>query len=325
MKKLAILLTAITLTACGGGSDDNGTTNPVPTDCGNCSGNNVITNSSSGNSNNSPSQTNTTEENPTINSNIDIGNNSWIATGDNDNGTLQLSPAASKFSFNKNDYKTFKVGGKTFNFFEHDADGVLSYDELEQDPQTVEKWDKHYEINNNQFVILAIGPTQGKRGTAYARYGLLDLDSDVENNIPAYLTTFYHGEETTVTSMPTTGTAHYSGLSLGLNPKNFKYGETYTADIEIDVDFANKVLDGKMNNWRLRNEEDWTAQEKSQANIKNPSDIRIAARISGNEFKGKTNNVSTEGKFYGPNAENIAGAFNDKNQNVQGVFGANRQ
>lgn len=325
MKKLAILLTSLTLAACGGGSDDNGTTQPVPTDCGNCQSNNGKIHNNTGNNNGSSQTNNGNAETPIINSNIDIGDNSWILTGDDDNGTLQLKTAPSKFSFNKNDYKTFKVAGKTFDFFEHNADGILAYDELEQDPKTVEKWDKHYEVNSNQSVVPMIGPTQGKRGTAYARYGLLDLDSDVENNIPAYLTAFYHGEETTVTSMPTTGTAHYSGLSLGLNPKNVKYGDSYTADVEIDVDFANKVLDGKMNNWRLRNENDWTAEEKKQAQIKIPSTTRIAARISGNEFKGKTDNVSTEGKFYGPNAENIAGAFNDKNQSLQGVFGANRQ
>ena len=34
--------------------------------------------------------------------------------------------------------------------------------------------------------------------------------------------------------------------------------------------------------------------------------------------------VSTEGKFFGPNAESVAGTFHDKNQNVAGAFGADR-
>ncbi|MBR2250876.1 MAG: transferrin-binding protein-like solute binding protein, partial [Neisseriaceae bacterium] len=34
---------------------------------------------------------------------------------------------------------------------------------------------------------------------------------------------------------------------------------------------------------------------------------------------------TAEGKFYGPKAQNLAGAFNDKSQNLQGVFGANKQ
>ncbi|MBR7059880.1 MAG: hypothetical protein IKI22_04685 [Neisseriaceae bacterium] len=135
MKKLAILLTSLTLAACGGGSDDNGTTQPVPTDCGNCQSNNGKIHNNTGSNNGSSQTNNGNAETPTINSNIDIGDNSWILTGDDDNGTLQLKTAPSKFSFDKNDYKTFKVAGKTFNFFEHNADGILAYDELEQDPK----------------------------------------------------------------------------------------------------------------------------------------------------------------------------------------------
>ena len=53
-------------------------------------------------------------------------------------------------------------------------------------------------------------------------------------------------------------------------------------------------------------------------------DTEIYAKINGNKFAGSKNNVTTEGKFFGPNAESIGGTFHDKNQGLVGSFAADR-
>lgn len=143
---------------------------------------------------------------------------------------------------------------------------------------------------NYQFVI---GGNKGTSGTAYARYGIaLDKVSRIG-------TVFYQGIPTS--NMPTTGTATYQGYAIAFAPKanGFAIGES-----SFNVNFAKKTLTGTLSNW--------------DNNVKN---ISISSTITGNTFKGSNN----QGKFYGSDAQNMAGSFADKNQNLQGVFGANKQ
>ena len=91
-------------------------------------------------------------------------------------------------------------------------------------------------------------------------------------------------------------------------PNAFYYGQS-----TFNVDFANKKMTGTLNDWQF----------KGSVTAKNK--VEISADIRANTFKGTANTGTAEGKFYGPKAQNLAGAFNDKSQNLQGVFGANKQ
>ena len=104
--------------------------------------------------------------------------------------------------------------------------------------------------------------------------------------------------------MPNTSSARYLGTAFAVITDA---NRLTSAETQLDVDFGQRKLSGIISNW----------YEKS-LNLK---DISINATISGNTFKGDNN----QGKFYGPNAQNLAGSFADKNQKIQGVFSANKQ
>ena len=163
----------------------------------------------------------------------------------------------------------------------------------------------------------SIAPTQGANGAAYARYGWYRGEN------PAEIGLFYQGNPTAVSDMPTTGTnVTYKGYAMAVDinqqaqaiqnkqePNAFYYGQS-----SFSVDFAHKKMTGTLNDWQVKG--GFAAKNK----------VDIAADIKANTFKGTANSTGTaEGKFYGANAQNLAGAFNDKSQNLQGVFGANKQ
>ncbi|MBR7001268.1 MAG: transferrin-binding protein-like solute binding protein [Neisseriaceae bacterium] len=154
--------------------------------------------------------------------------------------------------------------------------------------------------NKTSDTQLVVGGNSGASGTAYARYGFVNGTKD------RTITVFYQGEPTT--NMPTTGTATYKGYAIGILPTTTDY---VTGEASFDVNFANKKLTGKLSNWQDSNSNTTTAVK----------DISISSTITGNTFKGDNN----QGKFYGNNAQNLAGSFADKNQKLQGAFGANKQ
>ena len=108
------------------------------------------------------------------------------------------------------------------------------------------------------------------------------------------------------------GKVTYTGQALAF--KEGKWGAdnankgSFNGVTELTADFDNKRLTGSINNWY-----------NSQNQKLNP--ISIDAEIRVNTFQGTANKTGyVEGKFYGTNAENLAGAFTDKSQKVHGVF-----
>ncbi|MBO7381702.1 MAG: transferrin-binding protein-like solute binding protein, partial [Neisseriaceae bacterium] len=96
-----------------------------------------------------------------------------------------------------------------------------------------------------------------------------------------------------------------------------------TGNSQFTVNFKNKTLKGTVDQWH-----DYVAFAANQVNKKVSSvkPVEIDAQIRANTFAGTANKTGTvEGKFYGPNAANLAGAFNDKEQKMRGVFGAVKQ
>ena len=120
---------------------------------------------------------------------------------------------------------------------------------------------------------------------------------------------FYNGNPTN--DMPTTGTASYVGhaiTSVDLNPLDHR--DLYEGDSQFNVDFGNKTLNGILD---IRNFH---------------SDIN--ATIAGNYFNGTANSSSVssarvEGKFYGPQAKELAGFIQANDNSWGAAFGAQKQ
>ena len=152
----------------------------------------------------------------------------------------------------------------------------------------------------------------------YASFGSYVINPDDMNasNTNKYrgFGAFYQGYLTPENAMPTGGVVSYVGIAGVFNEKQLNAGEysnSTWADVDLTANFDKKELTGTI----VRDSnigEPLIFPEKSE----------IYAKIKGNTFAGSKNNVSTEGKFFGPKAENIAGTFQDKNQGVVGSFGA---
>ena len=160
-----------------------------------------------------------------------------------------------------------------------------------------------------------IGRIDGTNGTAYARYGLIVSETKMEG------LAFFQGKPTEISDMPTANGVKYVGQVFAWNPTkgvNVNTGGEVNGTSTFTVNFADKTMSGDLNNW------------KGSTNFVNPGNIHIEAKIKGNSFStkdatGTTANVKAEGKFYGPQAQNLAGAFSNSKTGVQGAFGANKQ
>ena len=120
---------------------------------------------------------------------------------------------------------------------------------------------------------------------------------------------FYNGNPTN--DMPTTGTASYVGhaiTSVDLNPLDHR--DLYQGDSQFNVDFGNKTLNGALD---IRN-----------------FHADINATIAGNYFNGTANSslassARVEGKFYGPQAKELAGFIQANDNSWGAAFGAQKQ
>lgn len=92
----------------------------------------------------------------------------------------------------------------------------------------------------------------------------------------------------------------------------------FTGNADFKVNFTEKKLTGTLGVGG------WSSDFYNPKNIR-PTEVKIAVDIQGNSFNVTLNNVRTEGKFYGQNADNLAGSFNDQKQKLQGVFGGKKQ
>ena len=160
-----------------------------------------------------------------------------------------------------------------------------------------------------------VGRIDGTNGTAYARYGLIVSESAMG------VVAFFQGQPTEINDMPTTNGVKYVGQAFAFNPTqatNVSTGGEVNGTSTFTVNFADKTMSGDLTNW------------KGATQVVNPGNIHIEAKIKGNSFStkdatGTTANVKAEGKFYGPKAQNLAGAFSNSKTGVQGTFGANKQ
>ena len=226
---------------------------------------------------------------------------------------IKLVSATPKYETHNGDganYKTMVIAGKTITFKDTRGNGQAEDEHVrrvrDEENSATGFW---------EYVIAPSNPNITTRGTAYARYGY----TVVESNNTAQVKLFYQGNPTPTNEMPTTGGATYKGFAIAIDPNKTVAtngeGDSFYGLSELNADFANKKLTGTLNDW----------QNKHSDKVA-PKEVQIEADIRANTFKGTANGTGTaEGKFYGANAQNLAGAFNDKSQNLQGVFGANKQ
>lgn len=293
-KKLVTLaiISAFALSACGGGSDDDGTNQPNPQPAP------TPQPDPTPNTNPTPDPDQTPAPDPDPDPDpdptpLETPFTMKLQTGSAEYAADRLLPKKDSI-VTTNDgisYQTININGQKFSIPANTSDE----EKLGGSKYVTDTNGKEYQI------VVAPEYYSG----AYARYGWVYEAGIGKTNYHFY----YQGLPTEIADMPTTGTAKYTGLASGA----YEYGYL-EGDVELTADFANKTLKGEFKDWRKYNGEYVGYIPK----------VEVEAKIQANTFQGKANmNGYVEGKFYGPKAENLAGAFEDKSQSgiYHGVFG----
>lgn len=160
--------------------------------------------------------------------------------------------------------------------------------------------------------------------TAYARYGFIRMKYSGD------LALFYQGNPTSLDDMKKlekqADDVTYKGQAFAIKQGSYDISRTpawLTGTSQFTVNFKDKTLKGRVNQWHDYVQFATDGTNKEVSSIK---PVSVEAEIRGNTFAGTANKTGTvEGKFYGANAAELAGSFNDKSQKLRGVFGAVKQ
>ncbi|MBR7059745.1 MAG: transferrin-binding protein-like solute binding protein [Neisseriaceae bacterium] len=298
------------LSACGG-SDDNGTSQPVP--------NNQTNNQQNNQANNQPANNGSTPTNNQTDNGVNrVGVNlDWIRprvfVGPNTKATpkpFNRYPTVKKIQ-DIDDFRQIVVADKVITLPEYNGQNVG---------------------NPNNVSITTVSKD---KVSAYARFGLLYMPIEKQG---AHLLAYAQGTPTDENQIPTTGVVNYQGEAFAISPDDLnnlgvEQGQ-YRGRTSITVDFNKKTMQGIFKNWSSINNNAPNSVVIRENNP--PSEINFEARIKGNTFESvaslKNYGASlyndtypiVKGSFYGPNAENIAGQFHDRIEDIQGVFGATK-
>lgn len=157
---------------------------------------------------------------------------------------------------------------------------------------------KTFNINNssiNGVTISRVGG--GDKQLQYTRYGYVKEGS----NAP-----FLFAQGQLTADMPKTGSAIYQG-----NAAHVENGKVSIKDATFNVDYATGAISG---------------QVRPQGKV--TTDVILSAKISGNSFSGSVgtglNKVTTTGQFYGPQAAEMGGVYQNERGNISGAFGAKK-
>ena len=139
-------------------------------------------------------------------------------------------------------------------------------------------------INGDNFgdgVKRVVGGTKNN-----IRWGFVDSNNLKNSYIVA-------GGKNATASMPVSGTVAYEGKAVYGYAKNGNAINTVTdGNATFQANFADKTLTGKIT-----------------PNGNALDEVNLSATISGNTFAGKLNGTSTEGGFYGKNADELTGTY----------------
>ena len=134
------------------------------------------------------------------------------------------------------------------------------------------------------------------------RWGFVDSDKLKNSYIIAT------GKNATA-SMPVSGTVVYEGKAVyGYAQDGNAISAVTDGDAAFQANFADKTLTGKI-------------IPKGEA----LDEVNLSATISGNTFEGNLNGTSTEGGFYGKNADELTGTYINEQKHYLGAFGAERK
>ena len=145
-----------------------------------------------------------------------------------------------------------------------------------------------------------------------ARYGLVVDQMSHEGIL------FAQGRETDVENIPASGSARYEGQHLiEVDNKDNKFSNAkyylVTGKATLDVNFGDKTISG--------------AFEVPAEDGKGKADLPFNAQIKGNKFSNEdassVRSLRVSGGFYGKNAEEVAGVYNNFNR-YGGAFGAKK-
>ena len=145
-----------------------------------------------------------------------------------------------------------------------------------------------------------------------ARYGLVVDQMSHEGIL------FAQGRETDVENIPASGSARYEGQHLiEVDNKDNKFSNAkyylVTGKATLDVNFGDKTISG--------------AFEVPAKDGKGKADLPFNAQIKGNKFSNEAassvRSLRVSGGFYGKNAEEVAGVYNNFNR-YGGAFGAKK-
>lgn len=145
-----------------------------------------------------------------------------------------------------------------------------------------------------------------------ARYGLVVDQMSNEGIL------FAQGRETDVENIPASGSARYEGQHLiEVDNKDNKFSNAkyylVTGKATLDVNFGDKTISG--------------AFEVPAEDGKGKADLPFNAQIKGNKFSNEAassvRSLRVSGGFYGKNAEEVAGVYNNFNR-YGGAFGAKK-
>jgi hypothetical protein len=184
----------------------------------------------------------------------------------------------------------------------------------------------------NQYDVIFAGSADATHSLTYVTYGLWSQTNQVDANAQGGYGAFVAGNVTPTANMPITGSATYSGTAIGqLSPSSGGY-DILSGTMTASANFATRTVNGSMS---------LNANGDNIANATNSGFWNTVtwnqAVIAGNHFAGTVSAPATgvnsviaseamqgnvAGAFYGPQANEIGGAFNLAGANGSTSLGA---
>ena len=249
------------------------------------------------------------------------GGGSGDGSGDSSSNSSSNSPAPNNSSNKKVESKKDKVTGLSFT-----GNNSIFFDSYERD-NNIDKLSVRGKdiplvgsdmIRNDGWLQDAKSTTSGVTtrmigdNLKNARYGLVVDQMSNEGIL------FAQGRETDVENIPASGSARYEGQHLiEVDNKDNKFSNAkyylVTGKATLDVNFGDKTISG--------------AFEVPAKDGKGKADLPFNAQIKGNKFSNEAassvRSLRVSGGFYGKNAEEVAGVYNNFNR-YGGAFGAKK-
>ncbi|MDP8098721.1 transferrin-binding protein-like solute binding protein [Pasteurella atlantica] len=233
---------------------------------------------------------------------------------------LDKDPNANGGQYAEEIMKTVYFSGKDLNHIMINGTNIQllpdGYNKQENYEERVSEYKKEYTgdpINPTKVVEMGKVLSNVISGLQYkyVRFGVhndyIPDPNDLSNDDINYAQYGIFVQGYVTTDMPKAGKVTYLGDAYGGSDTPLTKGK-----VKIDVDFGKKMLKGKISDWQnyafLKDE-------------KISHDMLFNAEIKGNKFKGK----NIEGGFFGYNAAEIAGIYDDRKIDEGAVFGAKKQ